>query len=65
MHRSRGGTQQGATGGRRPAGMGGAHGAHGAKGKDKGGENGQRPDYLVEEEETWTPERNVAPKVIE
>ena len=56
---------QGATGGRRPAGMAGAHGAHGAKGKDKGGENGQRPDYLVEDEETWTPERNVAPKVIE
>ncbi|MFK0264253.1 hypothetical protein ACIQU1_23465 [Streptomyces angustmyceticus] len=65
LHRSRGGTQQGATGGRRPAGMAGAHGAHGAKGKDKSGENGQRPDYLVEDEETWTPERNVAPKVIE
>ncbi|QZY18436.1 hypothetical protein [Streptomyces decoyicus] len=65
LHRSRGGTQSGATGGRRPAGMAGAHGAHGAKGKDKGSENGQRPDYLVEDEETWTPERNVAPKVIE
>ncbi|MEV5127336.1 hypothetical protein AB0K49_31775 [Streptomyces decoyicus] len=65
LHRSRGGTQQGATGGRRPAGMAGAHGAHGAKGKDKASENGQRPDYLVEDEETWTPERNVAPKVIE
>jgi hypothetical protein len=24
-----------------------------------------RPDYLVEDEETWTPERNVAPRVIE
>ncbi|MGD3107985.1 WXG100 family type VII secretion target [Streptomyces sp. YGL11-2] len=65
LHRSRGGTQKGATGARRPAGMAGAHGAHGAKGKDKGNENGQRPDYLVEDEETWTPERNVAPKVIE
>ncbi|WP_260640021.1 WXG100 family type VII secretion target [Streptomyces angustmyceticus] len=66
LHRSRGGTQSGgAAGGRRPAGMAGAHGAHGAKGKDKNGENGQRPDYLVEDEETWTPERNVAPKVIE
>ncbi|WP_157878541.1 hypothetical protein [Streptomyces chattanoogensis] len=64
LHRSRGGTQKGAAGGRRPAGMAGAPGAHG--GKDKGkGENGQRPDYLVEDEETWTPERNVAPKVIE
>ncbi|WP_329172751.1 hypothetical protein OG754_11795 [Streptomyces decoyicus] len=65
LHRSRGGTQQSATGGRRPAGMAGGHGAQGAKGKDKGAENGQRPDYLVEDEETWTPERNVAPKVIE
>lgn len=65
LHRSRGGTQQGATGARRPTGMAGAHGANGAKGKDKSGENGQRPDYLVEDEETWTPERNVAPKVIE
>ncbi|WP_438485591.1 hypothetical protein [Streptomyces sp. S186] len=66
LHRSRGGKLQGgAAGGRRPAGMAGAPGAHGAKGKDKGNANGQRPDYLVEEEETWTPERNVAPKVIE
>ena len=28
-------------------------------------ERGKRPDYLVEDEETWTPERNVAPRVIE
>lgn len=26
---------------------------------------GERPDYLVEDEETWTPERNNAPRVIE
>ncbi|MEU7637303.1 hypothetical protein AB0C11_14630 [Streptomyces sp. NPDC039016] len=65
LHRSRGGTQQGAAGGRRPTGGAGAPGAHGAKGKDKGNANGQRPDYLVEDEETWTPERSVAPKVIE
>ncbi|OKI07139.1 hypothetical protein A6A06_36175 [Streptomyces sp. CB02923] len=65
LHRSRGGAQAGTGGnGRRPMGMAGAPGAHGAKGNDKG-ENGQRPDYLVEDEETWTPERNVAPKVIE
>ena len=44
--------------------MMGAPGAHGGKGEGKG-QNGQRPDYLVEDEETWTPERNVAPKVIE
>ncbi|QRX94569.1 hypothetical protein [Streptomyces noursei] len=66
LHRSRGGTAAGAnSGGRRPAGMmGGAHGAHGGKGEGKG-QDGSRPDYLVEDEETWTPERNVAPRVIE
>ncbi|MFE9141715.1 hypothetical protein [Streptomyces tubercidicus] len=55
LHRSRGGQQ---------AGMGAA----GAKGKDKKEKErttGQRPDYLVEDEETWTPQRNVAPRVIE
>ncbi|MER0482208.1 hypothetical protein ABR737_28380 [Streptomyces sp. Edi2] len=55
LHRSRGGQQ---------AGMGAA----GAKGKDKKGKErttGQRPDYLIEDEETWTPQRNVAPRVIE
>ncbi|MYT29002.1 MULTISPECIES: hypothetical protein [unclassified Streptomyces] len=66
LHRSRGGAAAGAgSGGRRPAGMAGAPGAHGAKGKDNKGQNGERPDYLVEDEETWTPERNIAPKVIE
>ncbi|MEW1660571.1 hypothetical protein [Streptomyces sp. NPDC093707] len=66
LHRSRGGTAAGTnSGGRRPAGMmGGAHGAHGGKGEGKG-QDGNRPDYLVEDEETWTPERNVAPRVIE
>lgn len=56
LHRSRGGMQA-------------AAGAAGAKGKDKKGDQerttGQRPDYLVEDEETWTPQRNVAPRVIE
>ncbi|MFK0290889.1 hypothetical protein ACIQU6_10490 [Streptomyces sp. NPDC090442] len=68
LHRSRGGAAAGTnsgSGGRRPTGMmGGAHGAHGGKGKGEG-QNGNRPDYLVEDEETWTPERNVAPRVIE
>ncbi|MFF2927915.1 hypothetical protein ACFVTP_36920 [Streptomyces celluloflavus] len=64
LHRSRGGAQAGAAaGGRRPAGMG-APGAHGAKNKEKA-QNGERPDYLVEDEETWASERSVAPKVIE
>ena len=43
-------------------------GAAGAKGKGQGEKErtaGQRPDYLVEDEETWTPQRNVAPRVIE
>ncbi|MFJ6786487.1 hypothetical protein [Streptomyces angustmyceticus] len=55
LHRSRGGQQ---------AGMGAA----GAKGKDKKEKErttGQRPDYLVEDEETWMSQRNVAPRVIE
>ncbi|MFE1176063.1 WXG100 family type VII secretion target [Streptomyces sp. NPDC058773] len=67
LHRSRGGTTPGANsgGGRRPAGMmGGAHGAPGARGEG-GGRDASRPDYLVEEEQTWTSKRNVAPPVIE
>ncbi|WP_030417122.1 hypothetical protein [Streptomyces sp. NRRL S-1448] len=55
LHRSRGGKQ---------AGMMGAAGAKG-KGKEKERTTGQRPDYLVEDEETWNPQRNVAPRVIE
>ncbi|MGA5561943.1 hypothetical protein ACPCUV_12310 [Streptomyces platensis] len=60
LHRSRGG-QQGAKGAQGAAGAG-------AKGKGKGDKErttGQRPDYLVEDEETWTPQRTVAPRVIE
>ncbi|WP_336050699.1 hypothetical protein [Streptomyces sp. CA2R101] len=53
LHRSRGGQQ---------AGMGAA-GAKDKKGKER--TTGQRPDYLIEDEETWTPQRNVAPRVIE
>ncbi|MGP3981236.1 hypothetical protein [Streptomyces sp. KR80] len=64
LHRSRGGSQAGKPGTGRGPGMMGAPGAHGANtNEDKG--RGQRPDYLVEDEETWTPERNVAPRVIE
>ncbi|UYB39631.1 WXG100 family type VII secretion target [Streptomyces sp. Je 1-4] len=66
LHRSRGGTAgSDSGGGRRPAGMmGGAHGAPGARGEGGGGD-ASRPDYLVEDEETWTSKRNVAPPVIE
>ncbi|MCM2579912.1 hypothetical protein [Streptomyces meridianus] len=55
LHRSRGGAK---------AGMAGAPGSRGANSNEEK-ERGQRPDYLVEDEETWTPERNVAPRVIE
>ncbi|UKY52296.1 WXG100 family type VII secretion target [Streptomyces inhibens] len=56
LHRSRGGKQ---------AGMAGAAGAKGKGSGEKERTTGQRPDYLVEDEETWTPQRNVAPRVIE
>lgn len=44
--------------------MMGAPGARGG-GANDGRNGGDRPDYLTEEEETWTPRRNVAPRVIE
>ncbi|MFJ9854575.1 hypothetical protein [Streptomyces sp. NPDC101150] len=55
LHRSRGGKN---------AGMGAA-GAKGKDGREKERNSKQRPDYLVEDEETWTSQRNVAPRVIE
>ncbi|MFJ9406238.1 hypothetical protein [Streptomyces sp. NPDC101393] len=55
LHRSRGGKN---------AGMAGAHGTKG-KGEEKERNSGKRPDYLVEDEETWASKRNVAPRVIE
>lgn len=62
LHRSRGGSQAGKGVGR-GTGMMGAPGARGAGGGDKN--RSQRPDYLVEDEESWTPKKNVAPRVIE
>ncbi|MEU9114090.1 hypothetical protein AB0D04_20465 [Streptomyces sp. NPDC048483] len=59
LHRSRGGSQAG-----RPGGMAG-QGAPGANGKNKNSSGGNRPDYLVEEEDTWIKQRNVVPRVIE
>ncbi|MEV5598975.1 hypothetical protein [Streptomyces sp. NPDC052496] len=65
LHRSRGGTQAGRPDQRgKGMGMAGAPGARG-KGEDKERTTSKRPDYLVEDEETWTPQRNVAPRVIE
>lgn len=65
LHRSRGGSQAGRPDQRgKGAGAPGMPGARG-KGEDKERTTGKRPDYLVEDEETWTPQRNVAPRVIE
>ncbi|GAA3165962.1 MULTISPECIES: hypothetical protein [Streptomyces] len=55
LHRSRGGAQGGP----------GMAGAAGKGKKEKKAEGKERPDYLVEDEETWTSQRNVAPRVIE
>jgi uncharacterized protein YukE len=65
LHRSRGGSQAGTTGSKSGRGMAGAPGSHGRGRGEEEGREGQRPDYLIEDEETWTPERNVAPRVIE
>ncbi|MFK8848692.1 WXG100 family type VII secretion target [Streptomyces sp. Ac-502] len=53
LHRSAGGSQA----------MGGA--AANGRPKDKERTKKERPDYLVEDEETWTPQRHVSPRVIE
>jgi hypothetical protein len=61
LHGSRGGTEEG----RKAAGLGGAGGAAG-KGRDKKKNGSDRPDYLVEDEETWVPERGPTnPRTIE
>ncbi|WP_328422748.1 hypothetical protein [Streptomyces sp. NBC_00443] len=63
LHGSRGGTQRGAMAG----GAGGMGGRSGRRGEDENS-RGDRPDYLVEDEETWISEedrnRNV-PRTIE
>ncbi|GAA1370592.1 hypothetical protein [Streptomyces beijiangensis] len=61
LHGSRGGSQRGAAGG---GGMGGA----GGRGKKKGqSEGSDRPDYLVEDEETWISEEQgrIVPPTIQ
>ncbi|MBA4864410.1 hypothetical protein H1V43_24255 [Streptomyces sp. PSKA54] len=63
LHRSRGAA--GGAGASRKGGMVGVPGARTGKPKDQEGREGERPDYLVEDEETWTPQTNAAPRVIE
>ncbi|MFH8568922.1 hypothetical protein [Streptomyces sp. NPDC017993] len=63
LHRSSGGTKAGT--GQGGKGMAGAPGARGNGKGENERTTKQRPDYLIEDEETWTPQRNVAPRVIE
>ncbi|MFD8565995.1 hypothetical protein [Streptomyces sp. NPDC059639] len=52
--------------GRNGMGPGGAGGRGAGKQRGEGGNNSRRPDYLYEDEETWTPkQRKVNPPVIE
>lgn len=67
LHSSRGaasaaGRGAGAT---RRGGMVGVPGARTGRPNDQEQREGERPDYLVEDEETWAPQTNVAPRVIE
>ncbi|MFI5754498.1 hypothetical protein [Streptomyces sp. NPDC051569] len=63
LHGSRGGSAEG----RKTSGT--SNGAHGpgatGKGRDKDKNGKQRPDYLVEDEETWVTQQNVTPRTIE
>jgi hypothetical protein len=45
--------------------MVGVPGARTGRPKDQEQREGERPDYLVEDEETWAPQTNAAPRVIE
>ncbi|WP_031484917.1 hypothetical protein [Streptomyces bicolor] len=49
----------------RKGGMVGVPGARTGRPKDQEQREGERPDYLVEDEETWAPQTNAAPRVIE
>ncbi|MFF0010280.1 hypothetical protein [Streptomyces sp. NPDC005374] len=64
LHNSRGATGKGA-GAVRKGGVAGTPGGRTGRRKEDEQREGERPDYLVEDEETWTPQRNVAPRVIE
>ncbi|MET7689647.1 PPE domain-containing protein [Streptomyces sp. NPDC005483] len=64
LHSSRGATGKGASAVRK-GGIAGAPGSRSGRRKEDEQREGERPDYLVEDEETWTPQRDVAPRVIE
>ncbi|MFF4032997.1 hypothetical protein ACFYZ2_25130 [Streptomyces sviceus] len=64
LHSSRGAAGKGASAVRK-GGIAGAPGSRTGRRKEDEQHEGERPDYLVEDEETWTPQTNVAPRVIE
>ncbi|WP_328750928.1 hypothetical protein OHT57_35950 [Streptomyces sp. NBC_00285] len=64
LHSSRGAAGKGASAVRK-GGIAGAPGSRTGRRKEDEQHEGERPDYLVEDEETWTPQTNAAPKVIE
>jgi hypothetical protein len=64
LHQSRGATGKGQTGGKGRNGMLGGRGMS-TDAHEKEGRTSDRPDYLVEDEETWIPDSEVAPRVIE
>jgi uncharacterized protein YukE len=63
LHRSRGAA--GGAGAVRKGGTAGMPGGRPGRPKDEERRENERPDYLVEDEETWTPQTNAAPRVIE
>ncbi|MFF4030040.1 WXG100 family type VII secretion target [Streptomyces sviceus] len=64
LHNSRGAASRGASAVRK-GGIAGTPNGRNGRSKDEEQRERERPDYLVEDEETWTPQRNVAPRVIE
>jgi hypothetical protein len=64
LHSSRGAAGKGASAVRK-GGIAGAPGSRTGRRKEDEQREGERPDYLVEDEETWTPQIDVAPRVIE
>ncbi|MFF1304738.1 hypothetical protein [Streptomyces sp. NPDC058307] len=64
LHSSRGAAGKGASAVRK-GGIAGAPGSRTGRRKEDEQREGERPNYLVEDEETWAPETNVAPRVIE
>lgn len=45
--------------------MVGAPGGRKGRSEDEEQRENERPDYLVEDEETWAPQTDAAPRVIE